>query len=166
MKTLIIAEAGVNHDGDLEVARRLVDVAATAGETLVKFQTFSADRLSGAAAPKAEYQRSATDADESQHAMLRRLELTRDMHEALIAHCAARGVGFLSTAFDIESFDLLRSLGVDRCKIPSGEITNLPYCAMSAASGERCCCRPAWPRSVKSKPRSTPWKTRAHRAGW
>ncbi len=125
--TVIIAEAGVNHDGDLQAARRLIDAAAAAGADYVKFQTFSADRLATASAPKAEYQRAATSAGESQHAMLRRLELTRAMHEELIAHCAARQILFLSTAFDALSVDLLVELGQDRFKIPSGEITNLPY---------------------------------------
>lgn len=127
MKTLIIAEAGVNHNGDLVLARQLVDVAAEADADLVKFQTFSADRLVTAHAEKAEYQNLTTDAGESQHAMIRRLELTRDMHEALIAHCKSRGIQFFSTGFDPESIDLLAELGLDRFKVPSGEITNLPY---------------------------------------
>jgi N,N'-diacetyllegionaminate synthase len=124
---MIIAEAGVNHNGDLKIARRLIDVAADAGADLVKFQTFNADRLVSPSAPKAEYQTCTTDPSETQHAMIRRLELDRSMHESLIAHCKARGIGFLSTAFDIESLDILVELGLDRFKIPSGEITNLPY---------------------------------------
>lgn len=127
LKTLIIAEAGVNHNGNLDMARRLIDAAADAGADLVKFQTFNADRLVTAQAAKADYQKSATTAGESQHAMLRKLELTRDMHEALIAHCQSRGIGFFSTGFDEESVELLVELGLDRFKIPSGEITNLPY---------------------------------------
>ena len=127
MKTLIIAEAGVNHNGDLDRARRLIDAAADAGADLVKFQTFNADRLVTAHARKADYQTRTTDADESQHAMIRRLELTRDMHAALIAHCKSRGIRFFSTGFDPESIDLLAELGLDCFKIPSGEITNLPY---------------------------------------
>jgi N,N'-diacetyllegionaminate synthase len=126
-RTLIIAEAGVNHNGDLELAKQLIDAAAEAGADLVKFQTFSADRLVTRAAKKADYQNQATDSKESQHEMLRRLELTVDMHHELIAHCAARNIGFFSTGFDIESVDLLVSLGQDHFKIPSGEITNLPY---------------------------------------
>lgn len=126
MKTLIIAEAGVNHNGDMALARQLIDVAAAAGADLVKFQTFSADRLVTGDAAKAEYQ-NLTAGSESQHAMLRRLELTRPMHEALIAHCKIRGIQFFSTGFDAESIDLLAALGLDRFKIPSGEITNLPY---------------------------------------
>jgi len=127
LKTLIIAEAGVNHNGDPVLARRLIEVAAAAGADLVKFQTFSADRLVSAQAPKAEYQARTTDTGESQHAMLRRLELDRGMHENLIQHCRENGVTFFSTGFDIESVDMLLELGLDRLKIPSGEITNLPY---------------------------------------
>lgn len=127
MKTLIIAEAGVNHNGDLALARQLIDVAADAGADLVKFQTFSADRLVATKARKAEYQKLATDAGESQHAMIRRLELTRAMHEALIAYCKSRVIRFFSTGFDLESINLLAELGLDRFKVPSGEITNLPY---------------------------------------
>lgn len=125
--TLIIAEAGVNHNGDLELARRLIDVAADAGADLVKFQSFTASSVVAVHARKADYQALATDAGESQLEMLRRLELTRDMHEALIAHCRARDIGFFSTGFDPENIDLLVDLGLGRFKIPSGEITNLPY---------------------------------------
>lgn len=127
MTTLIIAEAGVNHNGDLKLARQLVDVAADAGADMVKFQTFSADRLVTAQARKAEYQKKATAADESQYDMLRRLELTREMHEELIAHCQLRGIQFFSTGFDQLSVNLLVDLGLQSFKIPSGEITNLPY---------------------------------------
>jgi N,N'-diacetyllegionaminate synthase len=126
-RTLIIAEAGVNHNGDLALARRLIDVAAEAGADLVKFQTFSADRLVTRTALKAAYQSLATADHESQHEMLHRLELSPLMHEDLIAHCAKREIGFFSTGFDIESVKLLVSLGQDHFKIPSGEITNLPY---------------------------------------
>jgi len=127
LKTLIIAEAGVNHNGDPALARQLIEVAAAAGADLVKFQTFSADRLVSAQAPKAEYQTRTTDTGESQHAMLRRLELDRGTHENLIQHCRENGIAFFSTGFDIESVDMLLELGLDRLKIPSGEITNLPY---------------------------------------
>lgn len=126
-RTLIIAEAGVNHNGDLGLARQLIDAAAEAGADLVKFQTFNADRLATRTAQKASYQTQTTGSKESQHEMLRRLELTAEMHKELIAHCAARSIGFFSTGFDIESVDLLLSLGQDHFKIPSGEITNLPY---------------------------------------
>jgi N,N'-diacetyllegionaminate synthase len=127
LKTLIIAEAGVNHNGDMSLARELIDAAAEAGADMVKFQTFSADRLVTAYAEKAQYQSRESGNGESQHAMLSRLELTRDMHVSLIAHCKARGIQFFSTAFDSRSVDLLAELGLDRFKIPSGEITNLPY---------------------------------------
>lgn len=127
MKTLIIAEAGVNHNGDLEMARRLVEVAAQSGADFVKFQTFKADRLVTRQAAKADYQRQLTAEDESQYDMIHRLELTPEMHVELIEHCRRRGIRFLSTGFDIESLDLLVGLGIPLFKIPSGEITNLPY---------------------------------------
>ena len=126
-QTLIIAEAGVNHKGDLVRAKQLIDAAVRAGADLVKFQTFSANRLVTRTATKAEYQIQTTDNKESQHEMLCSLELDAAMHEALIEHCAVREIGFFSTAFDIQSIDLLVSLGQDHFKIPSGEITNLPY---------------------------------------
>lgn len=127
MTTFIIAEAGVNHGGDLETALQLVDAAAAAGADAVKFQTFKADRLVTRSAAKAAYQTRETGAGETQHDMLRRLELSADMHRALIARCGERGIQFLSTGFDIESVDLLVGLGQDVFKVPSGEITNLPY---------------------------------------
>lgn len=126
-RTLIIAEAGVNHNGDMQMARRLIDEAAAAGADLVKFQTFKASRQVTNSAKKADYQKQTTDSSESQHDMLRRLELTEEMHYELIAHCATRNIGFFSTGFDIQSVDLLLKLGQDHFKIPSGEITNLPY---------------------------------------
>ena len=126
-KTLVIAEAGVNHNGDIQLAKRLVDEAAFAGARLVKFQTFNASRQVTHSAKKADYQLQTTDSTETQHDMLRRLELTGSMHNELIAHSATRNIQFFSTGFDIESVDLLRSLGQDHFKIPSGEITNLPY---------------------------------------
>ncbi len=126
-RTLIIAEAGVNHNGDMELAKKLIDVAAEAGADLVKFQTFNADRLVTHIAKKADYQKKSTDGNESQQEMLRRLELNREMHNELIAHCALRNISFFSTGFDIESVDLLVSLGQYQFKIPSGEINNLPY---------------------------------------
>lgn len=137
MKTLIIAEAGVNHNGDMALARRLIDVAAEAGADLVKFQTFNADRLVTTRARKADYQTQTTNAGESQHAMIRCLELTRDMHEALVAHCKSRGIQFFSTGFDPESVDLLANLGLDCFKISSGEITNLPYLRHVGRYGRR-----------------------------
>ena len=125
--TLIIAEAGVNHNGSIETAGQLIETAAEAGADLVKFQTFSADRLVTGSASKADYQLETTSTSESQHEMIRKLELSREMHEELIAHCKKCGVGFFSTGFDPQSVDLLAELGLDRFKIPSGEITNLPY---------------------------------------
>lgn len=124
---LIIAEAGVNHNGDLELAKRLIDAAAEAGADLVKFQTFKADNLVTATARKADYQTRNSGGGETQHEMLRRLELSPEAHHELIAHCQTRGIGFFSTGFDLESVDFLLSLGLDKFKIPSGEITNLPY---------------------------------------
>ena len=127
LHTLIIAEAGVNHNGDIEVAKKLVDAAAYAGADLVKFQTFNAERLATHTAPKAEYQTRTTDEMQLQFAMLRQLELSAEMHETLIAYCLSRNIGFFSSGFDIESLNYLVSLGLERVKIPSGEITNLPY---------------------------------------
>ena len=127
MKTLIIAEAGVNHNGDINMAKKLIDIAAKAGADLIKFQTFNADRLVTQGAAKADYQILATNNTESQHGMLRKLELTEYMHRELIAHCASKDIGFFSTGFDVESIDLLVGLGQELFKIPSGEITNLPY---------------------------------------
>ncbi|MDP1604370.1 MAG: N-acetylneuraminate synthase [Legionella sp.] len=127
MKTLIIAEAGVNHNGDLDLARRLIDIAAESGADMVKFQTFNANRLVTTDAKKADYQLMTTDVSESQQAMIRRLELTPEMHQALIDHCQARRIQFFSTGFDEESVDLLVRLGLKQFKIPSGEITNLPF---------------------------------------
>jgi N,N'-diacetyllegionaminate synthase len=126
-RTLIIAEAGVNHNGDLDLARQLIEAAAAAGADLVKFQTFNAKRLVTHGAKKADYQIKTSDSQESHHEMLRRLELSPDMHHELVAHCAKFHIGFFSTGFDNESNDLLLSLGQDRFKIPSGEISNLPY---------------------------------------
>jgi len=124
---LIIAEAGVNHNGDLALAKQLIDLAAEAGADMVKFQTFSADRLVTRHAKKAEYQIATTGSADTQHQMLSRLELSENMHYELIAHCAMRNIEFFSTGFDIQSIDFLISLGINHFKIPSGEITNLPY---------------------------------------
>lgn len=125
--TTIIAEAGVNHNGDLEMAKRLIEVAANAGADLVKFQTFSADRIATGSAQKASYQIDSTAQAESQHSMLQRLELTYEMHDTLIRHCQLCGIAFLSTGFDTKSVDQLVALGIDRIKVPSGEITNRNY---------------------------------------
>ena len=125
--TLIIAEAGVNHNGSLALAKQLIDVAATAGADIVKFQTFNASRQVTSTAKKADYQTQTTSITETQHEMLSCLELTDAMHHELIAHCATRNIDFFSTGFDIESVDLLVRHGQNHFKIPSGEITNLPY---------------------------------------
>jgi N-acetylneuraminate synthase len=126
MKTIIIAEAGVNHNGDIDLAKKLVVEAAAAGADLVKFQTFLAKKIVSSTAPKAEYQKRTTDSCESQFEMIQKLELSRESHEVLIEECRRQGIGFFSTAFDPESFDMLLDLGcVDLIKIPSGEITNL-----------------------------------------
>ena len=127
MKTIIIAEAGVNHNGDIGMAKKMIDVASAAGADIVKFQSFSADRLVTMDAGKAEYQKKATNAGETQYEMIRSLELTRDNHKELMDYCRLKSIEFLSTPFDLESIDLLVELGLNKFKIPSGEITNLPY---------------------------------------
>ncbi len=124
--TLIIAEVGVNHNGDILLAKQLISEAANAGADIVKFQTFKADLLATKLADKAEYQKKNTDSCESQYSMLKRLELTVAQHKELIKHCKDNGVEFLSSAFDEESVRMLASLNQRRFKIPSGEITNLP----------------------------------------
>ena len=126
-KVLVIAEAGVNHNGSLVTAKQLVDVASEAGADMVKFQTFSADRLVTMSANKAEYQNKTTGASESQYAMIKKLEISLEMHEDIIAYCKQCNIEFFSTGFDIQSIDLLVDLGLEQFKIPSGEITNLPY---------------------------------------
>lgn len=127
MRTLIIAEVGVNHNGDLALAKKLVAGAAAAGADLVKFQSFITAKSISLQAPKAQYQKGSTDPSESQFEMVRKLELSKADHDALIAECCRHGIGFFSTSFDTESFDMLIKLGLDRVKIPSGEITNLPF---------------------------------------
>jgi N,N'-diacetyllegionaminate synthase len=127
MSIFIIAEAGVNHNGSLEIAKALIDVAAQSGADAVKFQTFKADKLVSKTAQKASYQKQTTDADESQYAMIKKLELDEKAHHELIEYCAQKNILFLSTPFDHESIDLLADLGMEIFKIPSGEITNLPY---------------------------------------
>ena len=128
MKTLVIAEAGVNHNGDMVLAKKLIAAAAEAGADLVKFQTFIANNIVSKAAPKADYQKNTTDPGESQQDMIRQLELSRENHVALINECKKYGIGFFSTAFDHDSIDLLEDLGaLDYVKVPSGELTNLPY---------------------------------------
>jgi N,N'-diacetyllegionaminate synthase len=125
--TFIIAEAGVNHNGSLEMALRLIDEACAAGADAVKFQTFKADQFIAANAPKAGYQRETTGPHESQLDMVRRLELDEAAHTLLLRYCLDKEIQFLSSPFDLESIDLLNRLGLGLFKVPSGEITNLPY---------------------------------------
>jgi N-acetylneuraminate synthase len=135
--TYIIAEAGVNHNGSLDMAIQLVEVAAKAGADAVKFQTFKADKLVSRSAPKADYQTRTTDADESQLEMIRRLELDEHAHEILIEQCKTCGIEFLSTPFDFESVDLLAGRFDLSCiKIPSGDITNAPLLLKIARTGK------------------------------
>ena len=125
---LVIAEAGVNHNGSLQIAKQLVDKAVEAGVDIIKFQTFKSERLVSKAAKQAEYQhRNIGKSDESQLAMLKKLELSVENHHELIQYCKERNIRFWSTAFDMESIDFLHSLNMGLWKIPSGEITNYPY---------------------------------------
>lgn len=133
----IIAEAGVNHNGDVNIAKQLVDAAAEAGVDAVKFQTFKTENLVCKDAKKAEYQTETTDKTESQFDMLKKLELTLDMHRELIDYCKKKKVTFLSTPFDMESIELLEQLGMEVYKIPSGEITNLPYLRKIGSLGKK-----------------------------
>lgn len=126
-KVFIIAEAGVNHNGSILTAKRLIDVASEAGADAVKFQSFKAEKVISRYAPKAEYQKTSTGTAETQLEMARRLELTLDDHKTLIRHCQNRRISFLSTAFDEDSLSMLCDLNVPILKVPSGEITNLPY---------------------------------------
>jgi len=132
----VIAEAGVNHDGYLEIALRLVHVAADAGVDAVKFQTFTADRLVAEHAPKADYQRRRPDDDESQLDMLRKLELSPSAHRKLLSACQQRGILFLSAPFDEEDADSLSELDLPAFKVPSGELTNLPFLEHVARKGK------------------------------
>jgi len=126
-KTFIIAEAGVNHNGSLKLAKKMIDAAVVAGADAVKFQTFKAEKVISRYAPKAEYQKKTTTADESQLEMIKKLEMDAAAHRVLIDYCKKKNIRFLSTPFDLESIDLLNELGLNIFKIPSGEITNLPY---------------------------------------
>jgi N-acetylneuraminate synthase/N,N'-diacetyllegionaminate synthase len=127
-KVLIIAEAGVNHNGDFEKAKKLIEVAAEAGADVVKFQTFKAKKLVSSSAKKAEYQQNNfAESDDSQFNMLKKLELPFEWHQDLIDYAKSQEIKFASTGFDEESVDFLESLGQSFFKIPSGEITNLPY---------------------------------------
>lgn len=127
MAVYIIAEAGVNHNGSLDLAKKLVDEAKKAGADCIKFQTFVAENIASKYAQKAEYQKKQTEANESQLQMLKRLELSFDDFSELSAYCQEKGIEFLSTGFDFDSIDYLNKLGMNTWKIPSGDITNLPY---------------------------------------
>ncbi|MCI8210377.1 N-acetylneuraminate synthase [Pseudomonas sp. S25] len=131
----IIAEAGVNHNGDRERAFELVDIAADAGADAVKFQTFDARKLASVKAPKAGYQKRTTDQSESQLEMLKKLELPREWHRDLLIHANKRGIDFLSTAFDGDSLDFLATLKIPLFKVPSGELTNGPLLWKFARTG-------------------------------
>ena len=126
-KVFIIAEAGVNHNGSIALAKKLIDVASEAGADAVKFQTFKAEKLVSKNAPKAAYQKKTTDPAESQFEMIKKLELDVNAHKELMTYCKQKGIMFLSTPFDHDSIELLNNLGLEIFKIPSGEITNLPY---------------------------------------
>ncbi len=126
-KVFIIAEAGVNHNGSIELAKKLIDVAVEAKVDAVKFQTFKAENLVSKNAQKADYQKQTTNKEESQFDMIKKLELEVDTHKELISYCRSKNIMFLSTPFDHDSIELLNDLGLEIFKIPSGEITNLPY---------------------------------------
>lgn len=127
MSVFIIAEAGVNHNGDIGLAKSLIDVAVKSGADAVKFQTFKAENLVSKEAQKAQYQKETTNAKESQFEMIKKLELDVNAHKELIAYSQEKNIMFLSTPFDHDSIDMLDDLGLEIFKIPSGEITNLPY---------------------------------------
>jgi len=129
MHTLIIAEAGVNHNGSIDIAKQLVDKAVEAGVDIIKFQTFKAEKLVSKSAKQAEYQKKniGSNSDDSQYNMLKKLELSEQDHQELMTYCKEHGIQFFSTAFDLESIDYLHSLNLGLWKIPSGEITNYPY---------------------------------------
>ena len=130
---IIIAEAGVNHNGSIENAYRLIDIAASAGVDYVKFQTFKAENLVSQSAKKAEYQIQNTgNKEENQYQMLKKLELSEEQHEQLLRYCKEKNVKFFSTAFDLNSLNYLHTIGLVMVKIPSGEITNLPYLRKAA----------------------------------
>lgn len=136
-KTFIIAEGGVNHNGSLELAKKLVNTAAWAGADAIKFQTFKAERLVTKIAPKAKYQMQSTDTNESQINMLRKLELDEESHKILFDRAKDKFIQFMSSAFDLEGIEFLDALGVEIFKIPSGEITNLPYLRKIGSLGKK-----------------------------
>ena len=136
-KVIIIAEAGVNHNGDINSAKKLIDVAEEAGVDYIKFQSFTADKLVSKDAKKANYQSANTnDGDDSQYSMLKKLELSHQDHIDLIGYCAQKKIKFFSTAFDVDGVKYLSDLGLELFKIPSGEITNYPYLKAIALCGK------------------------------
>jgi N-acetylneuraminate synthase len=135
-KVMIIAEAGVNHNGSLDTAKRLAEAACRAGADAVKFQSFRTSELLCQSAPKAQYQLKSTSASESQFEMIRSLELSEADHWALVEHCALLGIEFMSSAFDVGSVELLSRCGMARYKVPSGEITNAPLLLAIASTGK------------------------------
>ncbi|MCG7552483.1 N-acetylneuraminate synthase [Pseudoalteromonas piscicida] len=126
-RVTVIAEIGVNHNGDISLAKKLIDVAVEAGADVAKFQSFVTEEELVVDTPKAGYQKKTTDGDESQFDMIKRLELSRQDHEELLSYCQCKNITFMSSAFDLVSIDLLIELGMTTFKIPSGEITNTPY---------------------------------------
>ena len=126
-RVIIIAEAGVNHNGDIKTAKKLIDVAAEAGVDYVKFQTFKASEIVTKNAKKTDYQNKNTKNLDTQYEMLKKLELNEDSHHLLIKYCNDKGIKFLSTGFDLDSLEFLNKIGITLAKIPSGEITNFPY---------------------------------------
>lgn len=136
MSTLIIAEVGVNHNGDIDLAEKLIDVAHESQVDVVKFQSFTAKNLVTKSAKKADYQNKSASESDLQYKMLRKLELNEEQHKKLKGIANLKGLEFLSTGFDIESMEMLLALGINRIKIPSGEITNLPYLRFIAEQGK------------------------------
>lgn len=139
MHTLIIAEAGVNHNGSIDIARLLVDKAVEAGVDIIKFQTFKSEKLVSKSARQAEYQKKniGTKSDDSQLSMLKKLELSEQDHVELMAYCKQKGIKFFSTAFDMDSIEYLHSLNLGLWKIPSGEVTNYPFLKRIASYNEK-----------------------------
>ena len=133
----IIAEAGVNHNGDINLAKKLIDEAKKSGADAVKFQTFKAEKLVTKTAMKADYQNKNDKSSQSQYEMLKKLELSYDNFRELLQYCEVVGIDFLSSAFDLESIDFLDNLGMNLFKVPSGEITNLPYLKKIAQTGKQ-----------------------------
>ena len=137
MSIFIIAEAGVNHNGSVELAKKLIDAAVEAKADAVKFQTFKTENLVSKNAQKADYQKQTTNSSESQFDMIKKLELDIEIHEELIRYCDEKRIMFLSTPFDHDSIELLNNLGLETFKIPSGEITNLPYLRKIGSLGKK-----------------------------